>query len=321
MPSTVHLVNPFTSATGGSEWHTLSLFEVLAEFTEVNLWTEFKPDPSLTGKYPIRAIEPGRGLFPKGGTIVFVGVYFGISGWLRHANPRRVVVFFNTPDFDRLEPFVDGIRAAGISNIDVAYQAEHFRDRFPDLPGPVHTSPIDLNLFSPQLRKHNGFIVGRYSRDNADKHHDDNPELYRRLAEAGCGVRIMGGLSQRDKISDDRVELTSSGAVPPWEFLYGLDCFLYRIHPDIYEAFGRVVAESMACGVPVVAENRGGFTKLINSGVNGFLFDTNDEAFQQVMLLREDVALRKSMGEAARESMVELYSPAAQAEMAEFYYR
>lgn len=321
MPSTVHLVNPFTSAVGGSEWHALSLFELLANHTDVNLWTEYKPDPLLSGKYPIRGIEPQRGVLPKGGTIVFVGVYFGVGEWLRAANPKRVVVFFNTPDFDRLIPFVEGICSAGIANVDVAYQSDHFRDQFPSLPGPVHASPIDLNLFSPNPTSHDGFVVGRYSRDSALKHHEDDPALYRQLAEAGCKVRIMGGLSQREKIADDRVELIASGAIPAWEFLHGLDCFLYRIRSDVFEGFGRVIAESMACGVPVVAENRGGYVDFVESGVNGFLFGSNEEAVDQVLRLREDAALRETMGKAARESVVQLYSPDAQGEMVEFYCR
>ncbi|MBC8064495.1 MAG: glycosyltransferase family 4 protein [Chlorobia bacterium] len=321
MPQTVHLVNSLHSSNGGSEWHTLSLFEILAEFTEVNLWTEYKPDPLLTGRYPIRGIEPQRGVFPKGGNLVFIGVYFGVGGWVRKAKPRRTIVFFNTPDLDRLPRFIDGLKSAGIEQIEVVYQAEHHRDLFPQWPGPVHPSPIDLSVFSPAPQAHDGYVVGRYSRDNDDKHHADNPELYRRLADAGCLVRIMGGTSQKAMIADDRIDLMEAGTVPPVEFLGELDCFLYRIRADWYEAFGRVVAESMACGVPVVGENRGGYTHLIESGHNGFLFDSNDEAIRQVLLLRENPDLRAEMGHRARETVEALYSPSNQAELAEFYYR
>ena len=89
----------------------------------------------------------------------------------------------------------------------------------------------------------------------------------------------------------------------------------------IYEAFGRVIAESMACEVPVVAENRGGYTQFVRDGMNGFLFDTNDEAFEKIIRLRDDKGFSQAIGEAARQSIVELYSSEARAEMVEFYFR
>lgn len=321
MSQPVHIVSSFHSAVGGSEWHALSLFEILSAYTDVTLWTEYKVDPAFVGRYPIRGIEPQRGVFPKAGNIVFVGVFMGIGPWLRSARPNRVIVFFNTPDYDRLDHVVEGIRSAGVANVDVCYQAEEFQSRFPQYPGPVHQSPIDLNRFQPQPKVHDGFVVGRYSRDAPEKHHADDPDLYLRLADAGCRVRIMGGMCQKDLIADDRVEVSPAGAMPAPDFLAGLDCFLYRTRADLFEAFGRVVAESMACGVPVVAENRGGFTHLIEDGENGFLFQGNEDAFQKVMRLRNEPELRSAMSAKARESMVAYYSPEAQAEMAEYYLR
>ena len=37
------------------------------------------------------------------------------------------------------------------------------------------------------------FTVGRVSRDALDKHHPEDPALYRMLASRGLRVRIMGG--------------------------------------------------------------------------------------------------------------------------------
>jgi glycosyltransferase involved in cell wall biosynthesis len=220
-----------------------------------------------------------------------------------------------------LTPVVEGLRSAGLADIDVAYQAETHQRLFPQYPGPVHASPISLELFQPRPRAHNCFTVGRYSRDSAEKHHADDPALYRRLADAGCTVRIMGGLSQADRIGDARVELSAAGSLPPYEFLKGLDCFLYRVREDLYEAFGRVIAEAMACGVPVVAEDRGGYADFIEDGRNGFLFKDNEEAFAQVMALKQDLSLRAEIAANARRTVEEMYSAENMAEMAEFYYR
>ena len=66
--------------------------------------------------------------------------------------------------------------------------------------------------------------------------------------------------------------------MPSADFLSTLDAFYYRTHPAYFEAFGRVVLEAMLCGIPVVAEARGGYASHIRHGENGFLFDDPRDA-------------------------------------------
>ena len=74
------------------------------------------------------------------------------------------------------------------------------------------------------------------------------------------------------------------------------------------EGFGRAVAEAMSSGLPVVCENRGGYTELINHGQNGFLFNSTNEAIKIITMLKDNPEMRKKIGEAARTSMEEMYS-------------
>ncbi|MEX0588954.1 MAG: glycosyltransferase, partial [Cyanobium sp.] len=46
--------------------------------------------------------------------------------------------------------------------------------------------------------------------------------------------------------------------------------------PKWNEAYGNVVVEAMACGVPVVAYRRGGPSELVQPGLNGSLVDPDD---------------------------------------------
>ena len=134
-------------------------------------------------------------------------------------------------------------------------------------------------------------------------------------------MRLQGAESRRELIDDPRIEILSEGARPAVDFLRDLDCFLYRIRAGWYEAWGRVVSEAMACGVPVVAENRGGYTEFVEHGRTGYLFNDNDEAVRQVMTLKESEALRQEIGAIAREAMVRINSDEARAEAMAFYYR
>ena len=47
--------------------------------------------------------------------------------------------------------------------------------------------------------------------------------------------------------------------------------------PKWNEAYGNVVVEALACGVPVVAYRRGGPSEIIRHGETGFLVEPNDK--------------------------------------------
>ena len=54
----------------------------------------------------------------------------------------------------------------------------------------------------------------------------------------------------------------------------------------LQEAFGRVIAEAYAHGVPVVASNRGGMPEIVDEGKTGFLFDPEHPESLRVALMR-----------------------------------
>ena len=64
--------------------------------------------------------------------------------------------------------------------------------------------------------------------------------------------------------------------------------------PKWNEAYGNVVVEAMACGVPVIAYDRGGPGELITSGLNGWLVPPDDlEAMIEATLQIEKIDRRE----------------------------
>ena len=62
---------------------------------------------------------------------------------------------------------------------------------------------------------------------------------------------------------------------------------LALLHPiNFEEPFGLSVVESMACGTPVIAFNKGSMPELIINGKTGFLVDTVDEAVDGVSRIK-----------------------------------
>jgi glycosyltransferase involved in cell wall biosynthesis len=69
------------------------------------------------------------------------------------------------------------------------------------------------------------------------------------------------------------------------------------------EAFGRVLVEAQACGIPVLGSNIGGIAETMNVGVTGRLVEPGDvKAWTDALVcLASDPALRACMGAAGRE--------------------
>jgi glycosyltransferase involved in cell wall biosynthesis len=295
------------------------------------LWSEYeynsnRVDPEIADKYPVKRIVPERFEFPKSGTFVFVGTRPKIGPWVRYTNPRRIILVHNsdiTPEEFRRK--LRQLSKGGRREVEVVYASELMKRNAGNYPGYVEPSLIDIDRFvpAPSREPSDAFTVGRLSRPVSHKHHPEDAALYRRLVEEGCRVRIMGPSPALEAELDgmEAVELLPMGAQEAYLFLQGLDCFFYRTSEEWLEPWGRIVPEAMACGLPVVCHNRGGYAEIIDHGRNGFLFESQQEALEILLRLKEDRALRERVGREARLTAEELFSGARRSELVEFYLR
>jgi glycosyltransferase involved in cell wall biosynthesis len=109
--------------------------------------------------------------------------------------------------------------------------------------------------------------------------------------------------------------LMSRFRFPGWvSDIYGcLSAFDILVHPTYKESFGRVIAEAMATGLPVVATNVRGCRELVVPGETGLLVPYKDVEglVKAVSTLLDDSAMRRSMGDAGRSRVVERYDQRA----------
>ena len=70
------------------------------------------------------------------------------------------------------------------------------------------------------------------------------------------------------------------------------------VMPSLYESFGMVALEAMACGTPVVASQVGGLAYLVRDGETGYLVPDRDpaELADRLSRLLSNPQLRAQMG-------------------------
>lgn len=177
---------------------------------------------------------------------------------------------------------------------------------------------VDINQFSPSNR-------GLYRNEVLNRlglSHDDFVFLFVGDLRKGArdAINAMGKLkggklvlvsrTQPSSYEQYAEELGVSDRViccPPTDSIeryYGAaDAFVF---PTPYDAFGMVISEAMAAGLPVITSREAGAAELITHKQNGLLIDSptdSDEIAEQMKRLIADPELCKTLGRAARDKM------------------
>jgi glycosyltransferase involved in cell wall biosynthesis len=186
-------------------------------------------------------------------------------------------------------------------------------DRSPtlDYMATVHHG-IPMELFTP--RKEHGDYLLFFGRIHPDKGAAEAVEVARRT-----GMKLLiAGIIQDQEYFNREVEpfidgnqIQFLGPADPEkrnELLGGAYALLHII--NFNEPFGLSVLESMACGTPVIARNRGSMPELIKHGKTGFLIQTVDEAvsmFNEIRNLDRKIISKHAVNNFSVEKMVDNY--------------
>jgi glycosyltransferase involved in cell wall biosynthesis len=80
--------------------------------------------------------------------------------------------------------------------------------------------------------------------------------------------------------------------------------------PSLYEPFGKVVIEAMACQTPVIASRVGGIPEIVEEGVTGLLVNPGNskELAHKILTLIQDTSSLSSMGRQGRNAVKNKFS-------------
>ncbi|CAK5089430.1 unnamed protein product [Meloidogyne enterolobii] len=169
-------------------------------------------------------------------------------------------------------------------------QRTHLKHKNPNFVGTVyHGIPKDMFNFTAKPKGEEPYLafLGRIAEEK-------RPDIAIKIAvKAGIPLKIAAKIDKVDvefwetevkPLVDQNPELVEYiGEITDsqkGEFLGNARALLFPI--DWNEPFGLVLAESMACGTPIVARPCGSVPEVVEEGVTGIIFDTIDEGVEAV---------------------------------------
>jgi len=167
--------------------------------------------------------------------------------------------------------------------------------------GFVHVIPngIDARTFAPRPTRTGHPTIRVLFSGNLSRRKGAHllPEIAKQLPdgiEIWCATGLRGGRSRAAEKNLRLLGPVPHAAMP--ELYNEVDMLLL---PAAREGFGLVVAEAMACGLPIVASNTSALPELVHDGRGGILCPLDDPgAFAAAIVrLTADPALRRAMGE------------------------
>jgi len=133
--------------------------------------------------------------------------------------------------------------------------------------------------------------------------HKFDPKVYRQWDQLRfMNVRFRSLGRDPRGLEPDWWEVLPFASMDARDFYGSLDVLLYQTDRTCQEAAGRVVIESMAQGVIPVVHDWGGMAEYIHHGQDGFVYHTWTDAKAILSYLRDDLAARRRISDAAIET-------------------
>ncbi len=141
----------------------------------------------------------------------------------------------------------------------------------------VINPPIEDHIFNfdPSIGKQDYFLAfGRII------HYKKFPMIVRAFKELGLPLKIVGNGPDEATLRKEAAGASNIEIFPFIRSDIDLRDIIRKAKATIVpqlEDFGLATVESIACGTPVIGYNRGGTAEIVQSGVNGLLFDEQTE--------------------------------------------
>ena len=178
-------------------------------------------------------------------------------------------------------------------------------------------NPVDTSLFDLTRDRETTPTIGIVGQIEPRKGHDSLFSALVSLSDLDWRCAVFGDLTESQDYTEKLHDQLRAGGLSDRVDWAGYISDLDRIYvmidvlavPSVREPFGRVAAEAMASGIPVVAFAVDGLKEIVVHGETGFLVPSGDvDALAEALRrLIEDPVLRREMGSRGRERARNLF--------------
>jgi glycosyltransferase involved in cell wall biosynthesis len=177
---------------------------------------------------------------------------------------------------------------------------------------PARRDPAFFQKFGAHDSEVRLLYVGRVSRE---KDLDFLAVAYRRLRDEGLPVQlfVVGHGPYSEEFAKSLPEALFTGYLTGNELATAYASADIFVFPSTTDTFGNVIIEAQASGVPAVVSDSGGPKELVQHNENGLITKSHDldDFTHAVRALVSDPALRKDMGNRARQNVLDRTWPSA----------
>ena len=167
---------------------------------------------------------------------------------------------------------------------------------------------VDIDAFAlPTAPRRPGAIVS-VAAVGMQKGHRYLAEAFRSLATNSATLTLVGSIDPgwEERLDLGRGDIQATGSVSRDRVIEELQQASVFVLGSLHDGFGLVLAQAMACGLPVVATEATGVRELVTDGVEGLIVSPGDSqalarAFEELLA---DPERAREMGMADRKSVV-----------------
>jgi ADP-heptose:LPS heptosyltransferase/glycosyltransferase involved in cell wall biosynthesis len=176
-----------------------------------------------------------------------------------------------------------------------------FIKRVPGAVTKVLPPPTDLSEF---LEVHVDYKAPlkliRHNSQRDAKHPDYTNDLITQILEVNDATEFYYMPPYSKTFDHDNVHKFRVNEIPVPRFLSQGNCFWYHLPPGYQDQGPRVILEAMACGLPVIADNRDGAMDRVTPET-GWLCEDVPDYLEVIEEITNDISILETKGKAARE--------------------
>ncbi len=178
----------------------------------------------------------------------------------------------------------------------------------------VIPTTVDTDLFKPLPKSNSKIVIGWSGSKTTIKHFELAVDVLKKIKNV-YGEKISFKIIGEPNYSNKELGIISQkwNALTEVEELNSIDIGIMPLPNDEWSKgkCGLKGLTYMALEIPTIMYNIGVNSEIIEHGVNGFLYKTDEELFKYIELLINNAELRKSIGAMGRLTVLEKYSVVA----------